>query len=199
MNDINDSSAKISKIIKVIDEIAFQTNILALNAAVEAARAGEAGMGFAVVADEVRNLSQRCAQAAKDTTTLIEDSVAKSSGGKAKLGLVAGSIQRITAQSLEIKTLVDEVSLGSQEQTDGIGQISKALNRMENVTQGSAASAEESAAAAEQLNAQSEALNDIVTRLNEIIGGSQTAQHSDSLRHGAKGAISMMPFGRRAA
>ncbi len=93
MGEINTQSAKISKIIKVIDEIAFQTNILALNAAVEAARAGEAGMGFAVVADEVRNLAQRCAQAAKDTASLIEESIAKSNDGKTKVDQVATAIR----------------------------------------------------------------------------------------------------------
>src|SRR5205814_9930224 len=109
MSDIKTQSDKISKIIKVIDEIAFQTNILALNAAVEAARAGEAGMGFAVVADEVRNLAQRCAQAAKDTAALIEESIAKSADGKVKVDQVAQSIQGITEGSSKIKTLVDEV------------------------------------------------------------------------------------------
>jgi methyl-accepting chemotaxis protein/methyl-accepting chemotaxis protein-1 (serine sensor receptor) len=196
MNDINDSSAKISKIIKVIDEIAFQTNILALNAAVEAARAGEAGMGFAVVADEVRNLAQRCAQAAKDTASLIEDSVSKSSGGKDKLEMVANSIQRITAQSLEIKTLVDEVSHGSQEQTDGIGQIGKSLAQMEHVTQGTAANAEQSAAAAEQLSAQSETLNEIVARLDTLVeGGEVAAAHYGSSKHGG-GNRKVLNFGR---
>src|SRR6202011_3561146 len=96
MREIGASSGKISKIIKVIDEIAFQTNILALNAAVEAARAGEAGMGFAVVADEVRNLAQRCAQAAKDTAVLIEESITKSNDGKTKVDQVAMAIRAIT-------------------------------------------------------------------------------------------------------
>jgi len=170
MDEIDASSTKISKIIKVIDEIAFQTNILALNAAVEAARAGEAGMGFAVVADEVRNLAQRCAQAAKDTADLIEESIGKSGSGKTKVGLVASSVQRMTDDFSKIKTLVDEVSHGSKEQTDGIGQVRKAISQMEQVSQSSAANAEEGAAAAEQLNAQSEALKDIVIRLNSMAG-----------------------------
>ncbi|MGD0580013.1 MAG: methyl-accepting chemotaxis protein, partial [Bryobacteraceae bacterium] len=145
MGEINTQSDKIAKIIKVIDEIAFQTNILALNAAVEAARAGEAGMGFAVVADEVRNLAQRCAQAAKDTAALIEESIAKSNDGKTKVDQVATAIRAITEESGKVKTLVDEVNLGSQEQARGIEQIGKAITQMEQVTQKTAANAEESA------------------------------------------------------
>ena len=174
MGEINTQSAKISKIIKVIDEIAFQTNILALNAAVEAARAGEAGMGFAVVADEVRNLAQRCAQAARDTASLIEESIAKSNDGKIKVDEVATLIRQITADSQQVKTLVDEVSLGSEEQARGIEQISKSIVRMEQVTQATAASAEESAASAEELTAQSEALRSIVVRLMAMVGGAET-------------------------
>jgi methyl-accepting chemotaxis protein/methyl-accepting chemotaxis protein-1 (serine sensor receptor) len=170
MDEINNSSAKISKIIKVIDEIAFQTNILALNAAVEAARAGEAGMGFAVVADEVRNLAQRCAQAATDTSELIEDSIQKSGSGKNKVGLVATAVQRITDEFEKIKVLVDEVGCGSKEQMDGIGHVRRALSAMEQVSQSAAASAEEGAAAAQQLNAQSEGLKSIVNRLNAMAG-----------------------------
>ena len=171
MGEINSQSGKISKIIKVIDEIAFQTNILALNAAVEAARAGEAGMGFAVVADEVRNLAQRCAQAAKDTSSLIEESIAKSNDGKTKVDQVASAIRAITEESAKIKTLVDEVNLGSQEQARGIEQIGKAITQMEQVTQKTAANAEESAAAAEQLNAQSETLKEVVEHLTAMVGG----------------------------
>jgi methyl-accepting chemotaxis protein/methyl-accepting chemotaxis protein-1 (serine sensor receptor) len=171
MNDINESSGKISKIIKVIDEIAFQTNILALNAAVEAARAGEAGMGFAVVADEVRSLAQRSAQAAKDTAILIEDSIAKSNEGKSKVDQVAIAIRAVTEDTARVKEMVDEVSIGSEEQSRGIDQISKAIVQMEQVTQSTAASAEESAAAAQQLNAQSETLKDIVGRLRAMVDG----------------------------
>jgi len=181
MEGINDSSGRIAKIIKIIDEIAFQTNILALNAAVEAARAGEAGMGFAVVADEVRSLAQRSAQAAKDTAALIEDSVAKSEAGKTKLGGVVDSIQRISGEFNSIGILVDEVSHGSTEQSTGIGQIGRALSQMEQVTQTTAASAEESAAAAEELNAQSESMKELTERLNRMVGA-RTGGASVSLR-----------------
>jgi len=177
MREITSSSDKISKIIKVIDEIAFQTNILALNAAVEAARAGEAGMGFAVVADEVRNLAQRSAQAAKDTAALIEESIAKSNEGGTKLQKVTEVIQAITESATKVKTLVDEVNLGSQEQARGIEQISKAIAQMDQVTQGTAANAEESASASEQMSAQAEALNHIVVQLRAMVGGDGIEEH----------------------
>jgi methyl-accepting chemotaxis protein/methyl-accepting chemotaxis protein-1 (serine sensor receptor) len=169
MSEINTQSGKISKIIRVIDEIAFQTNILALNAAVEAARAGEAGMGFAVVADEVRNLAQRSAQAAKDTAALIEESIAKSNDGKSRVDQVAVAIRAITEETSKVKTLVDGVNSGSQEQARGTEQIARAITQMEQVTQGTAASAEQSASAAAELNAQSEKLKNVVENLASMV------------------------------
>lgn len=171
MHEINASSDKIARIIKVIDEIAFQTNILALNAAVEAARAGEAGMGFAVVADEVRNLAQRCAQAAKDTAALIEESISKSKEGRTRLEQVTAAIGGITDSALKVKTLVDEVNLGSQEQARGIEQISKAISQMEQVTQKTAANAEESASASEEMSSQAQVLQSLVDQLQGMVGG----------------------------
>jgi methyl-accepting chemotaxis protein len=174
MGEIHASSGKISKIIKTIDEIAFQTNILALNAAVEAARAGEAGMGFAVVADEVRNLAQRSAQAARDTAALIEESIEKSNGGKTMVEQVANAIRTITDESMKIKTLVDEVNLGSQEQTRGIEQIARAVTEMERVTQRTAAGAEQSASAAQELTSESRGLKAVVEEVETMVGRAET-------------------------
>jgi methyl-accepting chemotaxis protein len=185
MDRIGGSSQKISKIIKVIDEIAFQTNILALNAAVEAARAGDAGMGFAVVADEVRNLAQRCAQAARDTTELIEESIGNSKQGKTKVDQVALAIRSITTEITTIKDLIDEINMGSVEQLKGIEQITRAITQMEQVTQGGAANAEEGAAAAEQLHAQAEAMKEVVFHLKHLIdGGSSSGTDAASANPG---------------
>jgi len=171
MGAIKNSSEKVAKILKTIDEIAFQTNILALNAAVEAARAGEAGMGFAVVADEVRNLAQRSAQAAKDTATLIEESIANSNDGNAKLEQVASAITGITEKTVRVKTLVDEVSEAAGQQTQGIDQVTQAISQMEKITQNTAATAEESAAAAEEMNAQAETMRELVATLRAVVSG----------------------------
>jgi len=169
MREINASSDKISRIIRVIEEIAFQTNILALNAAVEAARAGSAGMGFAVVADEVRNLAQRCSKAAHDTTSLIEESIARATGGTADLDLVAKAIAEVADNFAQIKTLVEEVNLSSQEQAKGIGQVTQTMSVMNRTTQQTAASAEESAAAATEMSAQTQAMSELIVSLREMV------------------------------
>ena len=196
MQELTGSSKKISRIIAVIDEIAFQTNILALNAAVEAARAGEAGMGFAVVADEVRNLAQRSAQAAKDTASLIEESIARSRDGKAKVDLVAAAIRAIVQDSNKIKVLVDEVNVASQEQSRGIEQVAKAVTQMENVTQQAAASAQQSASASTELTAQAESLKEVVGRLSSIVG-IRTEASTSSGRRGASAAAKGSVSGSR--
>jgi len=171
MAAIKESSNKVAKIIKTIDEIAFQTNILALNAAVEAARAGEAGMGFAVVADEVRNLAQRSAQAAKDTAGLIEESIARSQEGAGKVQEVATAIGAITESVVRVKGIVDEVREASQQQMQGIDQVAQAIAQMEKVTQTTAATAEKSAAASEQLSGQAETSLSVVGELETLIDG----------------------------
>jgi methyl-accepting chemotaxis protein len=178
MNDLSQSSGQIAKIIKVIDEIAFQTNILALNAAVEAARAGEAGMGFAVVAEEVRNLAQRSAQAAKDTAALIEASIAKTTSSKHKVDQVAVAMRAITEESGRVKVLIDGVSQGSEEQSRGIEQIGKAITQIEKATQNAAANSEESAAAAEELSAQTETLRDIILQLRMMVSSAESASNA---------------------
>jgi len=172
MSEIKAASDGVAKILKTIDEIAFQTNILALNAAVEAARAGEAGAGFSVVADEVRNLAQRCAIAAKETAQKTEDSILKSTRGVEISQRVAKGLSEILDKARKVDELVGEIASASQEQRQGIEQINLAMSQMDKVTQSSAASAEETASAAEELNAQAEALVDAVADLNLIVQGS---------------------------
>jgi methyl-accepting chemotaxis protein/methyl-accepting chemotaxis protein-1 (serine sensor receptor) len=178
MTSIKESSAKVSRINKTIDEIAFQTNILALNAAVEAARAGEAGMGFAVVADEVRNLAQRSAQAARDTAALIEESIAKSQEGSETVAQVANAITGIVDSVARVKSLTDEVCVASRQQAQGIEQVSQAITQMEAVTQKTAATAEESAAASQELNAEARTAMTVVARLDAMVGAAGHTQVS---------------------
>jgi methyl-accepting chemotaxis protein len=172
MAAIKVSSDDIAKIIKTIDEIAFQTNILALNAAVEAARAGEAGMGFAVVADEVRNLAQRSAQAAKETAAKIEGAIGKTGQGVEISRKVAAALNEIVTKAREMDELAAEVANGSNEQAQGIVQVNAAVGQMDKVTQSNAVSAEESAAAAQELNAQAGIMKETVNQLAKLVGGS---------------------------
>jgi methyl-accepting chemotaxis protein len=169
---IKDSSDETAKIIKTIDEIAFQTNLLALNAAVEAARAGEAGKGFAVVAEEVRNLAQRSADAARETSALIEGSQQNSDNGVEVSKEVEELLERIAGLVGTITTLVEEVNSASNEQAQGIEQINTAVAQMDQVTQSNAANSEEAASASEELSAQANELNDMVNMLVELVGGS---------------------------
>jgi methyl-accepting chemotaxis protein len=171
MQSIKTSSDDIAKIIKTIDEIAFQTNILALNAAVEAARAGEAGMGFAVVADEVRNLAQRSAQAAKETAGKIEGAITNAAQGVQISAKVAEALNDIVVKVRQVDELVAEVASASREQTQGITQINTAVGQMDKVTQSNAANAEEGAAAAEQLNSQAVLMKQSVDELLQLVSG----------------------------
>jgi methyl-accepting chemotaxis protein len=197
MKEITAASEETSKIIKTIDEIAFQTNLLALNAAVEAARAGEAGAGFAVVAEEVRNLAMRAADAAKNTSGLIEGTVKKIKDGSNLVLKANEAFAEVAVSSSKVGELVGEIAAASQEQAQGIDQINKAVTEMDKVTQQTAANAEESASASEEMNAQAEQMKQISVTLVNIIGGHSNGAGNGSpmgmqVKKTALGALSMI-------
>ncbi|WPU64285.1 HAMP domain-containing methyl-accepting chemotaxis protein [Peredibacter starrii] len=173
MSDMSKSSKKIEEIINVIDDIAFQTNLLALNAAVEAARAGEQGKGFAVVADAVRNLASRSAAAAKDINSLIAENVEKTEEG-AKIADKSGvALKEILTSVKKVADLNSEISAASQEQANGIEQISRAMNHLDTAIQSNASSSQEVATSAEEMMAQAETLSALVTDLRKFVSGSK--------------------------
>lgn len=182
MEDIASGSKKIEEIISVIDDIAFQTNLLALNAAVEAARAGEQGKGFAVVAEAVRALAQRSAAAAKDITSLIQDNVSKSENG-ARVASQSGAVLKDIVTSVKkVADLNNEISVASQEQAGGLEQISKAMNQLDQATQGNAASSEEVAASSEEMSAQAVLLTELVGDLRKLVRGLDSAETQEKVR-----------------
>lgn len=174
MKDLAASSGQVARIVKTIDEIAFQTNILALNAAVEAARAGEAGAGFAVVAEEVRGLAQRSAQAAKESAEKIEAAMARSDEGVRISGEVATSLTTINQKVHELNGIIEHLEGSSAQQAEGIGQINGAITQLDHVTQGNATAAEEASAAAEEMTQQASGLNELVDGLMALAGGRST-------------------------
>jgi methyl-accepting chemotaxis protein len=189
INSIKQGSDKTAKIIKTIDEIAFQTNLLALNAAVEAARAGDAGRGFAVVAEEVRNLAIRSAEAAKDTSALIEDSQQRANQGVQVSTEVKKTLENVLSMVNEVSGMIRELAASSREQNKGVIQINAAVAQMDQVVQSNAANAEETASASQQLASQAGALREIVIQLTGLVYGARAGNREDLPVNVERGSI----------
>lgn len=180
MEEITDTSQEIGKIIRSIDDIAFQTNILALNAAVEAARAGEAGKGFSVVADEVRNLAGKSAEAAKNTTALIESTVDAIEKGRLLADKAAGSLLTVVETSRSVDERIRQIAKASDEESYAVTQIAAGLEQISSVVQTNSATSEESAAASEELSGQAQMLKSLVNRFKLRDAGERIVSHEAS-------------------
>ncbi|HOV38663.1 MAG TPA: methyl-accepting chemotaxis protein [Spirochaetales bacterium] len=194
MNEINESSRKVVRINKVIDDIAFQTSILALNAAVEAARAGEAGRGFAVVAEQVKSLAQKSAEASSETSELIETVVSNIENGTERTRLVAEDSKKVSEAASKVNVLLDEINRAFKEQSKGANQVTKAISQVNTVVQQTAASSEETASAGEELLAQVEQLREVVRSLNILTQGKKAVEKSQQAESAVKKSI---PTGRK--